>query len=88
MPSAWRRIAVRQDPPLTDALESVAAFYPATPPAQVVHDLAIKGAAAVVREQVSREDALERLVQLSTERSDDTVDWDVLERIDELAWSD
>jgi hypothetical protein len=38
-------------------------------------------------ERSERERALERLIALSTER-EELIDWDVLERVDELAWSD
>ena len=68
-------------------LESVAPYFRGAPAARVVHDLAVRGAEAVAREYEQRDAAIERLVAFSTERSD-LIDWDVLERIDELAWSD
>jgi hypothetical protein len=87
MPTRHKRIPVTQDPELTEALQRVAAYYPGAAPARVVHDLAVRGAAAVIEERQRAEDALEQLVSLSTERSS-LIDWDVLEQIDELAWSD
>jgi len=87
MPTAWKRIAVTQDPELSEALRRVAPYFPKTAPARVVHDLAVKGAEALVGEQKRRAEALEELVEISTRRRD-LLDWDVLERIDELAWDE
>lgn len=60
-------------------------FFPGTPTATVVHDLAVKGAETVVRERHNRNEAIERLAALSIERHD-LIDWGVLERVDEVAW--
>lgn len=87
MPTSHKRIPVTQDSELTEALERVAAYYPKTPPARIVHDLAVKGAAAVVEERQSSDHSIEQLISFSTERSE-LIDWDVLERIDGLAWSE
>ncbi len=87
MPTSWKRIAVTNDPELAEALERVAPFYPSAPPARLVHDLAVKGAEAVVKERVSHDAAIERLVAFSTGR-DDLIDWDVLDQIDERGWED
>jgi len=87
MPTNWKRINVTTDPELTDALKRVAPYFRGAPAARVVHDLAVKGAETVVRENEERDAAIERLVAFSTERRD-LIDWDVLERIDELAGSD
>lgn len=87
MPTPWKRIPVTQDPELIEALDRVAPYYPAVAPARVVHDLAVKGAEAVVQERMMSADAIEQLVAFSTERRD-LIDWDVLEQIDELAWGE
>lgn len=85
MPTSWKRIHVTQDLELEDALAEVAPYYPALTPARLVHDLAVRGAQEVVREQASAERAIEALVAFSTERRD-LIDWDVLERIDDDAY--
>ena len=87
MPTNWKRVNVTCDSALTAALRSVARHFKGAPAARVVHDLAIRGAQELVREHGEREAAVERLVALSTER-ESAIDWDVLARIDELAWSE
>jgi hypothetical protein len=87
MPTQWKRIAIVEDPSLTAALEDVAPFYPQTAPATLVHDLAIRGAQAVLQEQRDGADRIEALIAFSTEHRD-LVDWDVLDRVDELAWGE
>ena len=87
MPTRHRRIPVTNDPELAAALGRVAAQFSGVPAARVVRDLAIKGAEALEREQRARKEAIERLVAFSTERQG-LIDWDVLERVDELAWGD
>jgi hypothetical protein len=87
MPTRFQRIPVTNDPALAEALGRVGRYFDDAPTAKVVHDLAIKGAEAIEREQQERGAAVERLVTFSTERRD-LVDWDVLERIDELAWGE
>lgn len=87
MPTRYQRIPVTNDPELADALARVARFYVDAPAARVVRDLAIRGAEALEREEDERHAAIESLVAFSTQRTD-LVDWQVLERIDELAWGD
>lgn len=87
MPTPHKRIPVTQDPELTEALFRVAPYYPEAAPARLVHDLAVRGAAAIVEERRLADDAIEQLVIFSTERSD-LIDWDVLKQVDELAWSE
>ncbi|MHB8470212.1 MAG: hypothetical protein ACYDCH_10720 [Gaiellaceae bacterium] len=87
MPTQHPRIPVTKDATLAEALLEVAPFFPGKKPATVVHDLAVKGAEAVLREQGVRERAIRRLINRSTTRSD-SLDRDVLERVDELAWGD
>ena len=73
------------DPELADALSKAAPFFTGAPTARVVHDLAVKGAEALAREHAEEDEAIENLIVLSTMRSD-ALDWDLLERIDEVAW--
>jgi len=87
VPTNHRRIPVTNDPELADALASVELHFPGAPAARLVHDLAIKGAQLVVREERARDEAIERLIAFSTGK-DNLVDWDVLERVDELAWAE
>jgi len=87
VPTRHQRIPVTNDPELADALRRVSRHYAGVPAARVVRDLALKGAGAVEREQHEQKEALERLVALSTERGA-AIDWDVLERVDELAWGE
>ena len=87
MPTNWKRVNVTCDSELSDALESVAPYFRDAPAARVVHDLALRGAQELVQEHQERDAAVERLVALSTGRGD-AIDWDVLARVDELAWSE
>jgi hypothetical protein len=86
MPTSHKRIPVTEDHALAAALASVAPLYPGLAPARLVHDLAIKGAEAVVEEHQQADEQIEALVALSTERGD-LIDWEALARVDE-AWSD
>ena len=87
MPTKYRRIPVTNDPELSDALRRVGALFHDAPTAKIVHDLAVKGAEAIEREQREGDEAIERLVALSARRRD-RLDWDALEDIDELAWGE
>lgn len=87
MPTPHKRIPVTQDPELSEALHRVAPYYPGTAPARLVHDLAVKGAETILEEQRLAEDAIARLVAFSTENRE-LIDWDVLGRVDELAWEE
>ena len=87
MPTKHRRIAVTQDEELSDALVHVAGFFAGAPAATVVHDLAVKGAEALIAERKAEEAALERLIAFSTARKP-LIDWDVLEHVEEHAWGE
>lgn len=87
MPTSKKRIPVVQDDALTEAIASAAPFYAGRSTARLVHDLAIKGAQVVQDEEAQKREHLEALVAFSTERQP-LVDWDVLERVDELAWDE
>jgi hypothetical protein len=84
MPTKHPRIPVTKDPPLADALAQVERYFDGAPAARVVHDLAIRGAEALVEEERRRGEAIERLIAWSTRR-EDGLDWEALERVDE-AW--
>jgi hypothetical protein len=87
MPTSHPRIAVTKDAALAEALDSVAPYFPGKRPATIVHELAVKGAEAVINERKAQDEAIQRLIEMSTQR-DSSLDWDVLERIDEHAWGD
>jgi hypothetical protein len=77
---------VTKDQALAEALERVAPFVEAEQPAaSLVHDLAIRGAEAMLAEHQSDADAIECLIEHSTS-VDPGFDVDVAQRIDELAW--
>ena len=84
MPTKHQRIPVTKDSELAEALARVERYFDGAPAARVVHDLAIKGAEALVQEERRREEAIERLIAWSTRR-EDGLDWEALERVDE-AW--
>jgi hypothetical protein len=86
VPTAHPRIQVTNDPELAETLARVARFYAAgTPASQIVRDLAIKGAEVVEAAENRRAEAIEWLIDASTKRAD-VLDWDALDRVDELAW--
>ena len=87
MPTRYRRIPVTNDPPLAEALARVERHFDGAPAAKIVHDLAIKGAEAVEREQGDRAQAIERLIALFTEPND-ALDLDYLKHVRELAWGE
>ena len=87
MPTSKKR-PVTEDAALEAALAEAAPFYPSKiPAATLVRELAIKGAEAVVQENAVEEGRVEELIAFSTRRQG-LIDWDVLERIDELAWGE
>lgn len=86
MPTRFVRIPVTKDPALAEALNRVAPLVePAQPAASLVHDLAIRGAEAMLADRRHDADGIERLIERSTS-SDPGFDVDVARRIDELAW--
>lgn len=86
VPTRFARIPVTKDLALTEALDRVAPFIePEQPAASLVHDLAIRGAEAMLAERQQDTAALERLIEHSTS-ADPGFDVDVAQRIDELAW--
>jgi hypothetical protein len=87
MPTRHRRIPVTKDPELAEALARVEHHFAGAPASKIVRDLALRGAEDLEREQNDRNDAVERLVDLASRRTD-LIDWDVLESIDETAWGD
>jgi hypothetical protein len=80
------RIPVTKDPALAAALDRVTTIVGAGKPmATLVHDLAIRGADALVEEQQDRARELAWVAEATTSGEPP---WDpkILERIDELAW--
>jgi hypothetical protein len=86
MPTSHDRIAVTRDLPLAEALDRAAALVkPGTPDARLVHDLAIRGAQALLSDHRENDEAVERLIRRTT--SDDPgYDREVLADIDRLGW--
>ncbi len=86
MPTRHDRIPVTKDPALAAALDRVAPLVPpGVKPATLVHDLALRGADALLAEHRDHEDAVERLIARST-AEDPGYDRDVLATIDRDAW--
>jgi hypothetical protein len=86
MPTKHQRIAVIHDDALQAALERAAPLLaPETRPARIVHELAIRGADALVAERAERTTGLEQIIDW-TSRGEPPWDPDVLARVDELAW--
>lgn len=73
------------DPELAAALARVRPHFAGAPAAKIVRDLALKGAESLEREQAERDDAIERLVELASGKSD-LIDWDALATIEQTAW--
>ena len=75
-----------KDLALTEALDRVAPFVePEQPAASLVHDLAIRGADAMLAERQRDAEAIELLIEHSTS-ADPGFDVNVARRIDEPAW--
>jgi hypothetical protein len=87
MPTKHQRIPVTNDDELAEALARVGSLYPGAATARLVHDLAVKGADAALREDEERGAAIDRLVAFSSDPSSLT-DVETLERVDELAWGE
>jgi hypothetical protein len=86
VPTRFTRIPVTKDQALAEALDRVAPLIEAEQPAaSLVHDLAIRGAEAMLAERQQNVESIERLIERSTS-TDPGFDVDVAQRIDELAW--
>lgn len=85
MPTKHPRIAVTKDEELADALDRVEALFDGKPAATIVHDLAVRGAEAVLADEQRRREAIQRLIDWSTGPD---MDRETLARIDELAWGE
>lgn len=86
VPTRFPRIPVTNDLALAAALDSVAPLVGSRQPAAtLVHDLAIRGAEALLAERRQDAAAIERLIERSTS-PDPGFDADVAARVDELAW--
>jgi hypothetical protein len=85
MPTKHPRISVTKDERLTAALARVEGVFGDAGAGTIVHTLAIKGAEVVAQEEHDREQAIERLVLLSTDPAA-LLDVDVLRDVDARAW--
>jgi hypothetical protein len=85
VPTKYPRIPITKDGALAEALDNVAGYFPDKRPATMVHDLAIRGARAVLDDEATRKHALQWLVEWST-NPDSSLDRELLKRIDEEAW--
>jgi hypothetical protein len=86
MATRYDRIPVTKDPALAAALDRVTPLVEAgKPAATLVHDLAIRGAEALVEEKQDRAKQLAWVAEITTSGEPP---WDpkIMERIDELAW--
>jgi hypothetical protein len=81
------RISITEDSELKEALARVERHFPGVPAARIVRDLAIKCAEALEREQSQSREAIERLVDVASRRSN-SIDWRVLEGAGANAWGD
>lgn len=80
------RIPVTKDPALAEALDRVTPLIGAgKPTATLVHDLAIRGADALVEEKRDRARELAWVAEVTTS-GEPPWDPEIMERIDELAW--
>lgn len=84
MPTTHPRIQVTKDEDLDAWLAKAAPFQGNPREATLVHDLAILGAQKVVEDNQAKDDAIEALIEMSTQP--DQVDWQVLDDIDNRAW--
>lgn len=86
MATRFDRIPVTKDPALAAALDRVTPLIgTGRPTATLVHDLAIRGADALVEEQRDRARRLAWVAEVTTS-GEPPWDPEVMERIDELAW--
>lgn len=86
VPTQFARIPVTKDRALAEALDRVASLVePERPAASLVHDLAIRGAEAMLAERQQDAEGVERLIERSTS-TNPGFDVHVAQRIDELAW--
>ena len=72
-----------RDPELDAALQRAAPLLGDQPAAAQVRALAIRGTDALVEDDERRKTAIEGLIRFSL-REDDLVDWDLIERHEEL----
>jgi hypothetical protein len=86
VPTRFARIPVTKDLALAEAMDRVSPLIASNQPAAtLVHDLAIRGADALLAEHRRQTEAIEHLIERSTS-ADPGFDVDVAQRIDELAW--
>lgn len=83
LPTKHKRIAVTKDGELAEAMAKVERLFPDTPASTLVHDLAVRGADALLADQERRARALEALVEWST---GDDIDREALLTVRDTAW--
>ena len=86
MPTKHQRILVTRDGELDDALTRVAPLVGPVPTARLVHDLAVRGAEAVLADRERSGAGLAELVRVFRERDESVIDFGVLARTDQEAW--
>lgn len=84
MPTKHPRIAVTKDDELAEALANVERLFDGAPAAAIVHDLAVRGADAMLDADSRRRKAIERLIERST--SGDGFDYRTLAHVRNDAW--
>ena len=85
IPTRHPRISVTNDPALDEAITRARTWMGRAPDATIVHDLAIRGAEALTREEGRRREALNELADWATDPTS-SMDRETLLHIDELAW--
>lgn len=85
MPTKHQRIAVTKDEELAEALARVEPHFPGAPTSKVVHDLAVRGAEAVIEDERRRREAIESLIAWSTDPNSD-MDREALLNVRRVAW--
>jgi len=83
MPTKHPRVNVTRDPELNAAISRARPLMNGAAEATIVHDLAIRGAAALVEDERVRSEALEDLIAWSL---GDDMDRETLRTIDDRAW--
>lgn len=85
MPTKHPRVNVTKDQELAAAISRARPLMDGAAEATIVRDLAIRGAEALVDDDVRRREALERLIALTTDPDSD-LDREALLTVRETAW--
>lgn len=84
MPTKHQRVNVTKDPELAAAIAKARPLTNGAPEATIVHDLAIRGAEALVADAARRQGLLDELLAWSL---GDEIDHELLATIDDVAWT-